>query len=209
MCTREMIAESGGSPLLLASASPRRRQLLQQIGVEFSVVTHRVNETPHCDEEAREYVVRMALEKARHAASRAGPEQIVLGADTAVVLGDHILGKPSGREEALRTLMALSGRTHEVCSAVAVCGRSFARTRLNVTAVTFRSLSRAEAAAYWRTGEPSDKAGSYGIQGIGALLVSRIEGSYSAVVGLPLVETAALLAEAGIATALDRVDRSE
>lgn len=204
-----MIGVPGRSPLLLASGSPRRRELLQQVGVEFSVVAHHVDETPRSKESSRDYVVRMALEKARCAADRAGPGQVVLGADTAVVLDEQILSKPAGREDAVRMLLSLSGRTHQVCSAIALCGQGLAETRLNVTAVTFRPLSWAEADAYWRTGEPADKAGAYGIQGIGALFVSRIEGSYSGVVGLPLVETASLLADAGIVTALGRAGRSE
>lgn len=189
--------------LLLASASPRRRELLQQVGICFATVAHNVDETPVNGEMATGYVERMAREKACCAASHAAPGHVVLGADTAVVLDGRILGKPRDREDAVETLLALSGRSHQVCSAVAVCGGGRTETRLSVTEVTFRPLSQDEAEAYWLTGEPTDKAGSYGIQGAGALFVARMEGSYSGVVGLPLYETAQLLGQFGIATALE------
>lgn len=197
-----MPVSSTATTLLLASASPRRSELLQQIGVRFSTVVHEVDETPRSEEMAFDYVQRMAREKACCAMSRATPGHVVLGADTAVVLDGQILGKPRDRADAVRTLLALSGRSHQVCSAVALCDGSRTEMRLSVTDVTFRPLSRSEAEAYWGTGEPADKAGAYGIQGVGALFVSRIEGSYSGVVGLPLHETAQLLDGFGIATAL-------
>lgn len=195
--------------LLLASASPRRHELLQQIGVRFAPVAHEVDETPRSGEVATDYVQRMAREKARCAASRTVPGRVVLGADTAVVLDGQILGKPRDRADAVKTLLALAGRSHQVCSAVALCDGGRTETRLSLTEVMFRPLSRGEAEAYWETGEPADKAGSYGIQGVGALFVTRIEGSYSAVVGLPLHETAQLLDEFGIATALGGGTRDE
>lgn len=197
------------SVLLLASASPRRRDLLQQIGVPFDIAAHDVDETPRNGEKASDYVLRMACEKARCAVSRAEPGHVVLGADTAVVLDGRILGKPRDRADAVETLLALSGRSHQVCSAVALCDGGRTETRLSVTDVVFGSVSRSEAEAYWETGEPADKAGSYGIQGAGALFVARIGGSYSGVVGLPLYETARLLVEFGIATALETGSRHE
>lgn len=200
---------SSRSALLLASASPRRSALLRQIGVRFATVAHDVDETPRSGEEATGYVLRMASEKARCAASRAEPGHVVLGADTAVVLDGRILGKPRDRADAVKTLRALSDRTHQVCSAVALCDGSRTETRLSVTDVVFAPVSRDGAEAYWKTGEPADKAGSYGIQGAGALFVARIEGSYSGVVGLPLFETSQLLAEFGIATALEDNNQHE
>ncbi len=189
-------------PLLLASASPRRRELLTQIGVRFDLAAHDVDETPRGTEPPDDYVLRMAVEKAVWAADSAARDQAVLGADTTVVLDGQALGKPRHRDHALEMLAALSGRSHQVCSAVAVCKAGETRTALSVTEVVFRRLSRQEALAYWCTGEPEDKAGAYAIQGIGALFVTRIAGSYSGVVGLPLRETAQLLTTFGVPTAL-------
>lgn len=180
--------------MILASSSPRRRELLNQIGVRFEIDVADIDETPIVDEAPVAYVERMALEKARTVAER-HPDQVVLGSDTSVIFRDQILGKPVDNADAITTLRALSGDTHSVLSAVAlVCG---GRERvLSVsTQVHFRSLTAAEITAYVNTGEPADKAGSYGIQGLGAILVAGIEGSYSNVVGLPLTETAALLNE--------------
>lgn len=180
--------------MILASSSPRRRELLNQIGVRFEIDVADIDETPIVDEAPMAYVERMALEKARTVAAR-HPDQVVLGSDTSVIFRDQILGKPVDNADAITTLRALSGDTHSVLSAVAlVCG---GRERvLSVsTQVHFRSLTTAEITAYVNTGEPADKAGSYGIQGLGAILVAGIEGSYSNVVGLPLTETAALLNE--------------
>lgn len=180
--------------MILASSSPRRRELLNQIGVRFEIDVADIDETPIVDEAPVAYVERMALEKARTVAER-HPDQVVLGSDTSVIFRDQILGKPVDNADAITTLRALSGDTHSVLSAVAlVCG---GRERvLSVsTQVHFRSLTTAEITAYVNTGEHADKAGSYGIQGLGAILVAGIEGSYSNVVGLPLTETAALLNE--------------
>ncbi|MGM0632417.1 MAG: Maf family protein [Pseudomonadota bacterium] len=189
-------------PLLLASASPRRRELLTQIGVRFELATHDVDETPRRAEPPEDYVLRMALEKAMWVADRAATDQAVLGADTTVVLDGQALGKPRHREHALEMLAALSGRSHQVWSAVAVSKAGETRTALSMTEVEFRDLSRQEALAYWHTGEPGDKAGAYAIQGVGALFVTRMTGSYSGVVGLPLQETAQLLIAFGVPTAL-------
>ncbi|AGI22945.1 Maf-like protein [Pseudomonas sp. ATCC 13867] len=188
------------SQLYLASSSPRRRELLTQIGLPFHIVPASVDEAPHADESAVAYVERLAREKAQAGlhflAQRA--DVCVLGADTAVVLDGRILGKPADRAEALAMLQALSGREHEVLTAVAVANRDRCEARVVSSRVTFRSVSTEEAERYWDTGEPHDKAGGYAIQGLAAVFVSRVEGSYSAVVGLPLCETAALLADFSI-----------
>ncbi|WP_416311113.1 Maf family protein [Pseudomonas sp. W03] len=188
------------SQLYLASSSPRRRELLTQIGLPFHIVPASVDETPQAGESAVAYVERLAREKAlaglHFLAQRA--DVCVLGADTAVVLDGRILGKPADRAEALGMLRALSGREHEVLTAVAVANRDRCEARVVSSRVTFRSVSMEEAERYWDTGEPHDKAGGYAIQGLAAVFVSRVEGSYSAVVGLPLCETAALLADFSI-----------
>ncbi|WEJ73282.1 Maf family protein [Pseudomonas sp. PSE14] len=188
------------SQLYLASSSPRRRELLTQIGLPFHIVPASVDETPQAGESAVAYVERLAREKAlaglHFLAQRA--DVCVLGADTAVVLDGRILGKPADRAEALGMLQALSGREHEVLTAVAVANRDRCEARVVSSRVTFRSVSMEEAERYWETGEPHDKAGGYAIQGLAAVFVSRVEGSYSAVVGLPLCETAALLADFSI-----------
>lgn len=185
--------------LLLASASPRRAELLRQLGLRFRIVAAPVEEGARSGETPRDYALRIALEKARAGALGAGEAHLpVLGADTDVVLDGRILGKPRDRAEGLAMLAALSGREHEVYSAVSlVCGAQHAQT-LSVTRVRFGAITPAQAAAYWDRGEPADKAGAYGIQGLGAVFVQAITGSYSGVVGLPLYETVALLREFGI-----------
>ncbi len=189
---------SSESRLLLASASPRRRELLEQIGVATQRVHCQVDEQVMPGELPAAYVERVTRDKvlAGVAASPAGA--VVLAADTAVVLDEQILGKPRDREHAAQMLTALSGREHQVMTAVAVaCGERL-ELRLVTTQVRFRGLSAAEIDAYWVSGEPADKAGAYGIQGLGAVFVAHINGSYSAVVGLPLLETAAILEGFGI-----------
>lgn len=183
--------------LVLASQSPRRRELLIQIGLEFEVEPAVIDERPRSGEAPRDYVLRMAREKADTVATRVSSGTIVLGSDTSVVLGSTILGKPSGMDEAVEHLMALSDRTHQVMTAIAVAG-AYQAERLVVSDVTFKSLTEEECLAYCATGESMDKAGSYGIQGFGAVFVSHLAGSYSAVMGLPLFETAQLLGEAGV-----------
>lgn len=186
--------------LYLASSSPRRSELLQQIGVPFTLCIAPVDETPFAGESPCDYVQRLALAKAQAAlASLPEGDAVVLGADTAVVLGQQILGKPLDRDDALATLRSLSGREHQVLSAVAVVSAQRSDVRVVSTAVTFRALSDAEIEAYWATGEPCDKAGSYGIQGLAGVFVTQLQGSYSAVVGLPLCETAELLASFDVA----------
>jgi len=188
--------------LYLASKSPRRRELLQQIGVRFTVVSSPADETCRAAEAPEDYVRRVALDKAGSAIEMrlADPSRPVLAADTAVVLEDRIMGKPATRHEALQMLSLLSGRTHRVLSAVAlIAADGVESTALSESLVRFRIISRQDAVAYWDTGEPADKAGAYGIQGLGALFVADLQGSYSGVVGLPLFETARLLEHAGIA----------
>ena len=184
------------SSLILASASPRRAELLQQIGLRFSVRPAEIDETPEPDETPEHYVERLAREKALVVAV-SFPESPVLGSDTSVVLGGVILGKPADAAEARATLEQLSGATHQVMTAVALACDGVCHSRLVVTEVRFRALSADEIEAYVASGEPMDKAGSYGIQGLGGIFVKELRGSYSAVVGLPLQETAALLADAG------------
>jgi septum formation protein len=182
--------------IILASASPRRAQLLRQMGLEFEVRPADIDETVKVGEQPSGYVLRLAREKAL-AISRLAPEAIVVGSDTSVVIGDRILGKPATEEEAADTLQALSARTHQVMTGLAVAVDGYAEARLITTNVTLRELRPDEISAYVRSGEPMDKAGSYGIQGLGGIFVESLQGSYSAVVGLPLRETADLLAQAG------------
>jgi septum formation protein len=183
----------------LASLSPRRQELLQQIGVHYEVLPVDVDETPAAGESAEDYAQRLALAKAGAGWSTLVEKKRlpVLGADTVVVANGTIMGKPRDRQQAIAMLQALSGSTHEVLTAVAlVTDRSL--VRLNISRVTFRTLSLSECEAYWETGEPADKAGAYAIQGLGAVFIARLEGSYSGVMGLPLFETAELLQESGI-----------
>jgi len=185
--------------IYLASNSPRRAELLRQIGVDFHVIATAIDESARPQETPEAHVTRLALEKARagHATLAAEHHRPVLGADTMVVAGEVALGKPSVREDAIRMLQLLSGSTHRVLSAVALVDAGEA-WRLSISQVTFRTLSWAECAAYWGTGEPRDKAGGYAIQGLAAMFVSRLEGSYSGVMGLPIYETAELLAGADV-----------
>lgn len=191
--------------LVLASTSPRRRELLAQLGVPFEVLAVAVDERPLPAELAADHVCRLALAKARAGAGERDPRACVLGADTVVVLDGEIFGKPADRDDAVAMLRRLSGRTHAVLSAVARVRGGAHTVRLSESQVTFRALSAAEIAAYCDTGEPLDKAGAYAIQGRAAAFIRHLEGSYSGVMGLPLFETAELLAGAGVA-AQDRSD---
>jgi nucleoside triphosphate pyrophosphatase len=182
--------------LHLASGSPRRREILEALGVRFSFAGVRVDESPGAGESPEEMVLRLATEKA--AAAGGGSARLVLGADTAVVLGEHVFGKPRDRDDGLDMLQRLSGRTHRVVTGVALRSEAGMATVLSSTDVRFRDISRKEAIAYWQCGEPWDKAGAYAIQGIGGVFVEEIRGSYSGVVGLPVFETARLLEAAGI-----------
>ncbi|MEO5343412.1 MAG: Maf family nucleotide pyrophosphatase [Gammaproteobacteria bacterium SHHR-1] len=182
-------------PLLyLASASPRRAELLRQIGVSFQPYPAHIDETPRLSESATDFVLRMAQEKAQAAQARLrDPQARVLGADTDVILDGEILGKPADQAQAAAMLRRLSGRSHEVLSGVALADAKGLDWRLSRSRVWFRALSEAEITAYWASGEPLGKAGGYAIQGLGAVFIERLEGSYSGVMGLPLFETAQLL----------------
>ena len=184
----------------LASASPRRRELLQQIGVPFRVVGTAVDEAVRLGEAPPAYVTRLAAAKAEAGwkGSRDAADAPVLAADTAVVLDERILGKPADREDAEGMLRQLSGRTHEVLTAVALRTANGLQSRISRSEVTFRSIAAGEARAYWETGEPADKAGAYAIQGRAAVFIADLRGSYSGVMGLPLFETAELLGRAGV-----------
>jgi septum formation protein len=208
--------ESSSNPLIyLASASPRRSALLDQIGVAHRVHPVDVDETARGGEAPEHYVRRLAVLKAetlweKLAAAQRQPAAhgcangagagcagaAVLGADTAVVLDDQILGKPSDENDCVRILRLLSGRTHQVFTAVALRA-STCQSRVNVSDVTFRQLADEEIRRYWRSGEPADKAGAYAVQGRAALFIERIAGSYSGIMGLPLFETGELLAAIG------------
>ncbi len=177
---------------ILASASPRRKDLLCQIGACFAVRPVDIDETPAAGEPAADYVARLARTKAE-AGYRQSPGLPVMGADTTVTVDGRLLGKPADEAEAIAMLMALSGRSHSVLTAVTLVSGDRAESRLSETRVTFGHLSEAECRRYWRTGEPAGKAGAYAIQGLGAVFVTAIEGSYSGVVGLPLADTRELL----------------
>jgi septum formation protein len=187
----------------LASASPRRRDLLAQIGVPFRVLGVAVDEAALAAEAPADYVTRLAVAKAEAGWRRSGvdadvPAAPVLGADTAVVIDGRILGKPRDRADALDMLGALADRTHAVYTAVALRTGDGTAARLSRSEVRLRSIDAAELTAYWQTGEPSDKAGAYAVQGFGAIFVQELRGSYSGVMGLPIFETAGLLRAAGV-----------
>lgn len=189
--------------LYLASGSPRRRELLTQIDVPFSTIIAAIDETPLANESPESYVERLACEKAQAGRNvllkSIHPDLFcVLGADTAVVLEGRILGKPVDQADALTMLKALSGREHDVLTAIAVIDSQLCETRVVRSRVKFRDISKQEASLYWASGEPQDKAGGYAIQGLGAVFVAGLNGSYSGVVGLPICETAELLGHFGI-----------
>lgn len=184
-------------PLIhLASSSPRRHELLKTLGVTFSAAGVDVDER-RLDNEAPDAMV-LRLASAKAAAGFTAETQLVLGADTAVVLGDAVYGKPRDRADAINMLASLSGCTHQVMTGVVVHSDTGQQTALSISDVTFREIRPDEARAYWQSGEPWDKAGAYAIQGRGAVFVTAISGSYSGVVGLPVFETAQLLQNAGV-----------
>ncbi|MEM6640861.1 MAG: Maf family protein [Pseudomonadota bacterium] len=187
------------TPLVLASASPRRADLLKQIGVKFTTRPADVDEQVWPGEAPADYVLRLAVSKARAVGATGAA---VLGADTTVAVDGECLGKARDQQEAVSMLMRLQDRWHEVHTGVAVLQNGDCERFVTCTRVKFGPLGHAHAMAYWQTGEPHDKAGAYAIQGLGALFIERIEGSYSGVVGLPLAPTALALARAGVATAL-------
>jgi septum formation protein len=178
--------------LTLASQSPRRKQLLEMLGLPIRVVPANIPEAPLPGEAPLAYSKRLAKEKAR-----AVPGEFVLGADTIVVLDDHLLEKPTDVEDAVRMLTLIQGRTHEVISSVALAHGGKEEVRTDITKVTFRKADEATLRAYVATGEPMDKAGAYGIQGYGAALVERVEGDFFGVMGLPVRLVLELLDQAG------------
>ena len=186
------------SRILLASASPRRRELLAQIGVEFEAFAVAADEIPKLGETPEHYVQRVAAEKSL-LAQRASPLVLpVLGADTEVVLDGEIFGKPIDFDHARAMLRRLSGREHIVLSDLSFRLGNQHWQAISVSNVTFRVIAEAEISAYWQTGEPRDKAGAYAIQGLGAVFIERLEGSFSGVMGLPIFETAELLGKVGV-----------
>ncbi len=182
--------------VILASQSPRRRELLSLIGITHEVQPANIDETPLPRELATSHSERLAREKASLVAARE-PGALVIGADTVVVVGDTILGKPGDDDDAREMLRRLSGRTHSVFTAVAIACDDMVDSEVEGVSVTFRKLSAAAIDAYVATGEPTDKAGAYGIQGYGSTLIDRIEGDYFAVMGLPLRRLVALVERAG------------
>jgi septum formation protein len=187
------------SKLILASASPRRRELLSQLGAPFNVLPADIDERRHVSEAPRDYVIRLSRSKAQHVALQ-HPGAWVLGADTIVVIGDRILGKPVDAADAAAMLASLSGRAHEVVTGVALArhDHGYMASEVVGTRVYFRVLSEADIAAYLATPEPFDKAGSYAIQGRGGAFVQGYEGCYTNVVGLPVQRAAAMLRRAGV-----------
>jgi septum formation protein len=188
------------SLLHLASTSPRRREILETLGIEFDVILVDTDESPLAGEKPDEMVLRLATAKA----DAATHGDFVLAADTVVVLGDRVLGKPRDAEDAVEMLLALSGRCHAVMTGVALKTPAGTTAVLSTTDVQFRQIGRDEAHRYWQSGEPSDKAGAYGIQGLGGMFVKSIEGSYSGVMGLPVFETVELLVSAGLDVLVDQ-----
>jgi len=190
----------GHDAIVLASASARRSQLLDQIGVRHAVVAGDIDETPLPGEAPADYVARLASAKARAVAGMPAdrPHRPVLAADTSVVLGSRIFGKPDDEAGCIEMLTALAGRAHDVLTAVALWDGGRLAQALSASRVTFRAIGVHEARRYWASGEPAGKAGAYAVQGLGAVFVERLEGSFSGVMGLPLFETAALLDAAGV-----------
>ena len=185
--------------ITLASSSPRRRELLDQIQVSYRVLPVDIDESYSSGETAEQFVTRLALEKARsgYKASSLIP---ALGSDTIVLFEQQILGKPKNRQDALNMLLMLSGKTHQVMTAVAICNSDAEHCVISSSEVEFGQINKQQAEAYWETGEPADKAGGYGIQGIAAQFIKNIKGSYSGIMGLPLYETVELLKLVGIKT---------
>ena len=187
------------SRIILASASPRRVELLQQIGVEIIQQVADIDESHQPGESAEAFVARLAEEKAFKVYQNSNKEYPVLGADTIVVIDEHILGKPDDYAEACEMLTMLSARHHQVMTAVTLVNQGLPETRINISDVEFIELDQATIDAYWQTGESLGKAGAYAIQGIAGQFIKEIRGSYSSIMGLPLYETRLLLKRAGIA----------
>jgi len=184
--------------LVLASKSPRRQALLAQLGYHFNCLSADIDESKINKEKASDYVLRLAIEKAQYIAQQSSIHNVILGADTCVVIDNKILTKPQNFNDSQYMLKQLSGRSHQVLTAVAVVNQEQLKSCVVNTKVFFKSLSDDEISRYWQTGEPQDKAGSYAIQGIAGQFVTKIEGSYSSVVGLPLYETVELLSNFAI-----------
>ncbi len=184
--------------LILASASPRRRELIEQLGLIPRVLAADIDETLQTGEGTRDYVLRLSSGKARKVADQLSSSDVVLGADTVIDCQGHIMGKPGSLQQSIDMLSQLSARTHQVVTGVTVIGSGMAESFVVETNVTMREISEKEMRAYWLTEEPKGKAGSYAIQGRGARFIETISGSYSNVVGLPLFETAAALAQFGV-----------
>lgn len=182
--------------IYLASKSPRRRELLDQIGIKYQCVDVDIDETPLTQEDPAQYVIRMAQQKAQQAYQK-NMTMPLLAADTCVVCDHLILGKPENQAHFLEIMELLSDRQHQVMTAIAVTNGT-SQTRLSVSQVTFKKIKPIEAINYWKSGEPLDKAGGYGIQGKAAIFIKEIHGSYSGIMGLPLYETSELLAEFGV-----------
>ena len=187
--------------LLLASQSPRRSDLLAQMGLTFEIEPAAVDETPKSGEKAGNYVRRLAQSKAQ---ARWRPGYLNLGADTIVFIDDRLLGKPENEAHSIDMLLQLSGRTHQVATGIALFDGEETWSEVVTSNVLFRSITRREAKAYWATGEPRDKAGSYALQGFGGIFVQSIEGSHSSIIGLPMAETEQLLNQAGFDTWSER-----
>ena len=198
------MVEKSHPQLYLASSSPRRQEILESLWLDFSVEAVEIDESPGDDETPEQLVLRLAEAKAR--AANVDSTQFVIGSDTVVVLDDRVLCKPRDGDDAVAMLLSLSGRRHRVLTGVALRGPGGVRSVISMTDVYFREISRDEALAYWQSGEPCDKAGAYGIQGLGGAFVAAIEGSYSGVVGLPVFETTQLLRDAGIDVLMTQTD---
>ena len=183
------------SQIILASASPRRAELLDQVGISYEIQSVDINEDPMLNESAVVLVQRLAIEKSQAIKNADKP---VIGSDTLGLMGDQLLVKPTDVEHSIKMLSAMSGNWHEILTAVAITYKDNTTVLLNRNRVLFRKISQDEMIRYWETGEPQDKAGSYAVQGIAAMFIERIEGSYSGIMGLPLFETMQLLNDLGI-----------
>lgn len=195
--------------IILASASPRRRELLGQMGLEFEIVVEEVDETLENEMEPCEVVKQLALKKALAVKGKIDEDCVVIGADTVVAYGGRVLGKPQSVEDAFNMLSMLSGKRHKVCTGVAVVGRGISEVFCEETSVYMKSISGDEIWAYIGTGEPHDKAGAYGIQGLGALLVEKIEGDYNNVVGLPISRLYEVLKKEGLGNFIWQSDQKD
>lgn len=185
--------------LILASASPRRQELLRMLGLTFTVTTADINETMDPAKGAEVEVARICRAKAEAVLPQTGPDTVIIAADTIVCVDDRILGKPHSPDEAREMLRMLSGRTHQVRTGVTVCSHEKSITEVDTTGVRFRTLSDSEIDAYVKTGEPMDKAGAYGIQGRASIFAEALEGDYFNVMGLPLCRLSQILQQFGIA----------